>query len=359
MEKKCDPDVFIEALFMPVLKNVQLSSLKHHLTNVDQLLSVWSPYLFATCRHLERLKYLNVLYEVQLFMGDYIRAAKSAINFYLAPAPSYRILFERHRHLRNAKKHYEEYVKENKDENSGKEYKKRKNMKMLSVKEVESYIQVITLQEEVSSFFQLCASQKYHAFLYEAGFVDSESSKSSYCPPTLFGNVEKKTEVALMVLLNAINTDEGFDLTVKIIQTFNLDATAILSKAGRELIRINQKRQIPYFLDCVKCFFTKIVKVDEVILECVAELSKQNGDVEDIIKMLTSESNKINAYLMCGKLKSAYLLAIKLNSALHVRRVMVAAEQGGQDSIQRFCKKWLETNSLKMKPKESASHQQF
>lgn len=66
--QKCDPDVFVDAVFIPMLKNVQLSSLKHDLTNNDPTLSVWWNYLFATCRQLERLKYFNVLYEMQLFM---------------------------------------------------------------------------------------------------------------------------------------------------------------------------------------------------------------------------------------------------------------------------------------------------
>lgn len=57
---------------------------------------------------------------------------------------------------------------------------------------------------------------------------------------------------------------------------------------------------------------------------------------------------------MCGKLKSAYLIAIKLNSALDVRRIMIAAEQSGQESVQSICKKWLETKSTKLTTKETS-----
>lgn len=69
--QKCDPEIFIEAIFMPMLRNVQLSSLKSNLTCIDPSLSLWWNYLFATCRHLERLKCLNVLYDLQLFMEVY------------------------------------------------------------------------------------------------------------------------------------------------------------------------------------------------------------------------------------------------------------------------------------------------
>ncbi|PRD26270.1 UNVERIFIED_CONTAM: zinc finger FYVE domain-containing protein 26 [Trichonephila clavipes] len=335
IQMKCDPDIFIEALFMPILKNAQLLSLKLIITNTDPSLILWSPYLFDTCRYLERFKYLNVLYELQIFMEDYARAAKSAITFYLAPAPSYKTMFERHRHLHNAKKHYEKYVAYCKDTDSVSElWKKRKNIKHLPVKEVESYIQLINLQEEVTKFLKLCESRN-NIFLYEG--VEFKESNSK-CPPTLFGNVQMKNEVVSMILINAVNVDEGFELAIKVLKTYNLNATAILCKVGKDLVKIKQKQQIPHYLTCVKCLFLKM-----------------GGDVEEIIKMLTSDSNKINAYLMCGKLKSAYLLAIKLNSALDVRRIMIAAEQCGQESIQSICKKWLETKSSKLKSKESVT----
>ncbi|GFS62160.1 zinc finger FYVE domain-containing protein 26 [Trichonephila clavipes] len=354
IQMKCDPDIFIEALFMPILKNAQLLSLKLIITNTDPSLILWSPYLFDTCRYLERFKYLNVLYELQIFMEDYARAAKSAITFYLAPAPSYKTMFERHRHLHNAKKHYEKYVAYCKDTDSVSElWKKRKNIKHLPVKEVESYIQLINLQEEVTKFLKLCESRN-NIFLYEG--VEFKESNSK-CPPTLFGNVQMKNEVVSMILINAVNVDEGFELAIKVLKTYNLNATAILCKVGKDLVKIKQKQQIPHYLTCVKCLFLKMVKVDDVILECVSAVHAQARDVEEIIKMLTSDSNKINAYLMCGKLKSAYLLAIKLNSALDVRRIMIAAEQCGQESIQSICKKWLETKSSKLKSKESVTFQ--
>ncbi|KAG8181284.1 hypothetical protein JTE90_022222 [Oedothorax gibbosus] len=304
LEEKCEPDVFVEALFIPALKNVQLSSLKYLMTSTDPALSKWSSYLFATCRHLERIKFLNVLYEIQMFMEDYARAAKSAINFYLSPAPSYESMFERQRHLHNARKHYELYLQYTKNTDAVSEsWKRRKFIKAMSVKEIESYLQVISVQEEVSKFLKLCASR---GFLYEVG--------EEKCPPTLFGNAQRKSELLLMVLVNSVNVDEGFEIALKLLKVFSLDTTAILCKAG-------------------------------------------SGEVEDIIKMLTSDSNKINAYLICGKLKSAYLLAVKLSSALDVRRIMIAAEQCEQDSIQRHCRKWLETNVHKLKPKDPSLFQ--
>ncbi|KAF8796021.1 Zinc finger FYVE domain-containing protein 26 [Argiope bruennichi] len=330
IQMKCDSDVFIEALFMPCLKNAQITSLKQLILNTDPSMTVWSSYLFATCRYLERFRFSIVLYEIQVFMEDFVRAAKSSINFYLAPAPCYKALFERHHHLHNAKKNYHKYLSYSKGTVGDTEHwKKRKNIKKLSDQEVES-------------------------FLYEG---DLRSEDKSKCPPTLFGNAQMKSAVVSMVLINAVNVDDGFELAIKILKTFNLNAQEILCKVGRDLVKIKQKYQIPHYLACVKCVFFKMVRVDDVILECVSAVHAQGGEVEEIIRMLTSESNKINAYLMCGKLKSAYLLAIKLNSALDVRRIMIAAEQCGQESIQSICKKWLETRSMKLKTKEAASFQ--
>ncbi|XP_054713463.1 zinc finger FYVE domain-containing protein 26-like [Uloborus diversus] len=344
LEKKCEADVFIEGLFMPMLKNAEFSVLKQLLTQADPSLTSWWNYTFSTCRHLERLEYFNVLYELQLFMEDYVRAAKSAINFYLMGAATYGTLFERLHYLHSAKRHYEKYLKLHENSDMNDVWKKKKNVKIISSKEAESYIEVIALQEEVTKFVQGVELSN------QAG---KEQTLKSKVLPTLLGNSLKKSKVVIMVILKALDLDERFELAVKIIKIFHLDALSVLCNTVKELILQDKKIQIPHFLTCVKCFFSEIVKVDEVILECVPSLSDQGKEVEDIIKMLNSDTNKINAYLMCGKLKSAYLLAIKMNSALDVRRIMVAAEQSGQDSIQRFCRKWLETNSQKLKPKES------
>ncbi|GIY07381.1 zinc finger FYVE domain-containing protein 26 [Caerostris darwini] len=306
IQNKCVADIFIEALFMPILRNAQLTTLKHLITEADPSLAVWSSYLFATCRHLERWKYPCVLYEMQIFMEDYARAAKSAINFYLAPAPSYKFMFERQRHLFNAKKHYEKYLANSRDTDVTGTLWKKRNIKIMPEKEVESYIQLIILQEEVSKFLQLCESQSNHSCLYEEGA--SKDSKHN-CPPTLFGNAQMKSEVVSMVLINAVNVDDGFELAMKILKTFNLNATAILCKVGSDLVKIKQKHQIPHYLNSVKCLFNKLVKVDDIILECVSALNTQGGDVEEIIKMLVSDANKINAYLMCGKIEICLLIS--------------------------------------------------
>lgn len=49
-----------------------------------------------------------------------------------------------------------------------------------------------------------------------------------------------------------------------------------------------------------------------------------------------------NAYVLCGKLKSAYLVAVKGERVDDVRKIQAAAEAAGQVSVKAICDKWLQ-----------------
>lgn len=51
---------------------------------------------------------------------------------------------------------------------------------------------------------------------------------------------------------------------------------------------------------------------------------------------------QINALIMTGKLRSAYLTAAKTNRVQDITRIMAAAERMGQAAVRNICKKWLE-----------------
>ena len=58
--------------------------------------------------------------------------------------------------------------------------------------------------------------------------------------------------------------------------------------------------------------------------------------------MIKDDENKINAYILNGRLKSAYLIAIKIDRADIVKHIGNVAERIGQNSIKDICNKWLE-----------------
>lgn len=59
----------------------------------------------------ERNNYLEVLYNIQLWIKDYVRAAMTSIMFYLHDAHSYSELTGRDEHLHNALSHFEAALK--------------------------------------------------------------------------------------------------------------------------------------------------------------------------------------------------------------------------------------------------------
>ena len=79
---------------------------------------------------------------------------------------------------------------------------------------------------------------------------------------------------------------------------------------------------------------------DEFICVCIRHTNNRDL-VEPMIKMLHSDENKINCYILAGKLKSAYLLAVKSERQSDITRIMSVAEATKQDSIKNICERWL------------------
>ena len=46
--------------------------------------------------------------------------------------------------------------------------------------------------------------------------------------------------------------------------------------------------------------------------------------------------------MLCGKLKSAYLVAVKTERVNDVKRILESAEKGGQTAVKSICEKWLQ-----------------
>ncbi len=65
-------------------------------------------------------------------------------------------------------------------------------------------------------------------------------------------------------------------------------------------------------------------------------------EIEELIKLMKDDENRINAYILNGRLKSAYLIAIKTERIDIVKHIANAADRAGQNLIKDICMKWLE-----------------
>ncbi|XP_038584174.1 zinc finger FYVE domain-containing protein 26 isoform X2 [Micropterus salmoides] len=353
LNKDCPEEVFLEGVLQPSLERGRLGMLQGILEKLDPGLDTCSRYLIASCQFLQRRGYFHTLYQLQQFMMDHVRAAMTCIRFFTHGASSYLQLGEQQRWLVRAKEHLRTYLQEQQGRGAGKRKSQVNSFrKMMSSSDVSRHMNTIELQLEVTRFLHRCET----ATSSKAPQTSTASSKSpgSSSLPTLFGGSPMKIEVACKVMLGGKNIEEGFGIAYRVIQDFQLEAQAVYVRAGQRLIRQRQYGAVRQLLKCV-CESGTATKndCDALILSCItiADKGPANAkDLEGLILETKSTESKIKAYLLCSKLRPAYLLAVKLEASRAgplVEDVLQAAE-GAQDSVmQNICRQWLSEHHSK------------
>jgi zinc finger FYVE domain-containing protein 26 len=148
-----------------------------------------------------------------------------------------------------------------------------------------------------------------------------------------------------------------------------LNSTLVYSQIARELAKQYNFKQINNLLRCIsESGYIEDVNssYDECISTCIRVFAaavpgslnndqptematantlyvqQYNKEIEDLINLIKNEENKINAYILNGRLKSAYLIAIRIDRADIVKHIGNVAERMGHNSIKDICNKWLE-----------------
>lgn len=81
LNKGLNTDIFVE-IYMESLENGTFLILQEYMSKIDPSLNAWKDYLGHTCKHLQSKACFNSLYQLQLFMCDYIRASMICMYFY-------------------------------------------------------------------------------------------------------------------------------------------------------------------------------------------------------------------------------------------------------------------------------------
>uniref|UniRef100_A0A8C3A9L7 Zinc finger FYVE domain-containing protein 26 n=1 Tax=Cyclopterus lumpus TaxID=8103 RepID=A0A8C3A9L7_CYCLU len=336
LNKECPDEVFLEGVLQPCLERGRLGMLQGILEKLDPGLDTCSRYLIASCQFLQRRGYYNTLYQLQQFMMDQVRAAMTCIRFFTHGASSYLKLGEQQRWLVRAKEHLRTYLQEQQGRGAGRKRSQVNSFrKMMSSSDVSRHMNTIELQLEVTRFLQRCESAASSKAPKTS--APSPESPGSTSPPTLFGGSPMKVEVACKVMLGGKNIEEGFGIAYRVIQDFQLEAQAVYVRAGQRLVRQRQYGAVRQLLKCVGESGTATKNdCDALILSCVSIADKGPADIK--------------AYLLCSKLRPAYLLAVKLEPSRAgplVQEVLRAAE-GAQDSVmQNICGQWLSEHHSK------------
>ncbi|XP_069773187.1 LOW QUALITY PROTEIN: zinc finger FYVE domain-containing protein 26 [Narcine bancroftii] len=346
LNKDCPEEVFIQGIFIPSYKTGKLNALENLMEELDPSLEIWSRHLIASCKHLQKQNFFNILYDLQCFMKDYMRAAMTCIRFFSHKAESYSALVAEQDWLVEAKSHLKTYLQEVSNRNAARKKMTSSFRKKMSAADVSRYINIIELQIEVIKFLHRCEI--------------SGSSKISGPPANLFGNNKMKIEVACKVLLGGKNIEEGFGISFRVIQDFQLNAAAVYDKAAKQLLQEHKICQIRQLLKCVRESGVACGDdTDNLLLRFIEggdELLTQSKELEKLILEMNKYGNKIKAFLLCNKYRSAYLVAVKLDmeQALHhVREVLEAADKAQEELVAKICREWLKSHQPRMQTQKT------
>ncbi|KAM4666761.1 zinc finger FYVE domain-containing protein 26 isoform 4-T4 [Amazona ochrocephala] len=332
LNKESPSEVFIEGIFVPSYESGKLHMLENLLETIDPGLESWGVYLIAACKYLQRKNYYHILYELQQFMKDHVRAAMTCIRFFTHGAKSYAELGGKQTWLLKIKDHLKVYLQEV-SRNSGRKKMACTFRKKMSATDVSRHINTVDLQMEVTKFLHRCESSGI-----------SQMTGSSL--PTLFGNNNMKMDVACKVMLEGKNIEEGFGIAFRVLQDFQLEATEVYSRVAKQLVKQQKYSEIRQLLKCVnESGVAAKNDGDNIILNCLNEFKNiPSEDLDNLIQDMDSDENKIQAYVMCNKLRSAYLVSVrqeKTRAVQLVQHVRQLAESSRDDIVKAICTQWL------------------
>ncbi|KFP49805.1 Zinc finger FYVE domain-containing protein 26, partial [Cathartes aura] len=335
LNKESPSEVFIEGIFIPSYESGKLHMLENLLETIDPGLESWGVYLIAACKYLQRKNYYHILYELQQFMKDHVRAAMTCIRFFTHGAKSYTELGGKQTWLLKIKDHLKVYLQEV-SRSSGRKKMAFTFRKKMSATDVSRHINTVDLQMEVTKFLHRCESS-------------GTSRMTGSSLPTLFGNNNMKMDVACKVMLEGKNIEEGFGIAFRVLQDFQLEATEVYSKVAKQLVKQQKYTEIRQLLKCVsESGVAAKNDGDNIILNFTLNVNTFSllwiQDLDNLIQDMDSDENKIQAYVMCNKLRSAYLVSVrqeKTRAVQLVQHVRQLAENSGDDVVKAICAQWL------------------
>ncbi|KAF5271758.1 hypothetical protein FQA39_LY08081 [Lamprigera yunnana] len=359
-------------IYMLCLRENHIHALHEAMSKIDSTLDIWKDYLKHICRHLEKQSNLNSLYQLQQFMGDFVRAALTCIKFYKDDARTYTELTSKVDHLHKAQEHLQQEleqeqwieVKTVRKSNYDPESYEAKGIANPSLvmkidsKNIDKHINTISRQIEIAKFLADCESSATPVLqiLPEIlPFIDEEASTKHINRikiPTLFGTYYERVQLAVLAIVCGNNVEDGFGIAYRIIHDHKLNPVKVYCQAGKQLAKSEKYTAIAQLVSCIKSNGVSDTAVtdicDEMLILAIQTLTKANSSgpqLDGLIKLITDRAAKISAYIESKQLKTAYLLAVKHKRMGDIRRILREAEFLNQPNIKALCQKILHSHS--------------
>lgn len=171
--------------------------------------------------------------------------------------------------------------------------------------------------------------------------------------PTLFGSMQEKIQLVILTLICGTNIVEGFGLSFRIIQDFNLSTSKAFGGTAKYLASNNRLNSVEKLIDCIKSnngcdpsFYDEIILLAIQTAVSSSTIALHNNvelkaHLTNLIKLINDIGTKITCHIIACQLKSAYLLAVQHNRLNDVKRVWRQADQTNQNHIKKLCEKKL------------------
>lgn len=228
LDNNIECDLFLNAVYLYCLRNGHVEKLHNAMRTKEPTLIIWRKYLISVCHFMERKQYWHILYQIQLFMRDCVRASMTCIRFYTNEANTYSDLHNRAHLLQDAQQHLESelqmesLIQRRKNISSGHSASQSILAMEMEPSEIDRHINTICRQTEIVKFLANCEKEERISteFLNLFPDIDSDNSQTLQLP-TLFGNQQQKIHLAVLAILCGRDIGEGFGIAFRIIQGSN------------------------------------------------------------------------------------------------------------------------------------------
>ncbi|XP_044264148.1 zinc finger FYVE domain-containing protein 26 [Tribolium madens] len=345
-------ETFIE-VYMKCLKDGMVAILQEHMSRIDSSLELWKDHLKNLCRHLEKQQLLNSLYQLQLYIGDYVRASMTCIRFYQDGVKTFTELANNVGFLHKGEEHLRQILEQeqwvevtsvtSKDSFEERLLTNSDLVMKIETKDVNRHINTVKRQVEVMKFL----AEREASGVNTRDLILAKDEPI----PTLFGSTLEKINLAVLAIISGEAVEDGFNLATKIIEDFKLRPIKVYCLAGKQLAKSERYNGITQLVNCIKSTGINDSAIsdmlDEMLAHAVGTLIKENvggTKVEDLIKLINDKATKISAYIEAKQLKTAYFLAVKYKRTADIRRIQREAELLNMPTIKALCQKVLQNS---------------
>ncbi|CAF1082231.1 unnamed protein product, partial [Didymodactylos carnosus] len=338
LKNKCVTQIFLDDIFLPLLKRGEIQQLFDYIQNDNtNIKKLFLPHLKQTCTYLKEQKYFHSLKQLQLFMNDYLNVAHTYIELYLHNRKDYIDFYEKR--LDFLQKSYEYFELYRQQQQQNRDFSVTTSNNESTLARVHSYKAKILLQMEVTRFI--------YAQIRRSD--NSTGSNTLINCPTLFAKNDVIVELLASLILLSDTVANVINLVNKIIEEFTLSPSIVFSSCAKQIGKKHDYRLIQQLLTCLKENGYNETKLhDEIIDSCIRQTGsdiEQSKEQDGLIQMIKNDDVRINAYIFVGKLRAAYLIAIRLGKEDAVRLILNNAQRTGQTAVKDICSKWLENRA--------------